>query len=158
MKTDKFLIAIVTGIIALVVVAIAVVLLRAPQSEEYLDTGTPDAVVHDYFLAIQRQDYENAYGYLPDDLSNKPDLDDFIREMNNARNQEAALSLGETRIGDVHTQVDVTITTYRRDGILESSSYSNRHTVFLRATGDGSTWTIIEFPYPYWGYNWDEEE
>ena len=158
MKDDKFLIGIVAGIVVLVVVALAVVIMRAPQNEEYLDSDSPEAVVHNYFLAIQRKDYEKAYSYLADDLQSKPNLDEFIRVVdNNARNQETSLSIGETRLGDAHTQVDVVLTTYRQGGIFDSNSYTSRETAFLRATNGGNTWKLTQFPYPFWGYDWHQE-
>lgn len=157
MKNDKFLIGIVIGIIVLVVVALVTVLMRKPGVEDYVADDTPAGVVQNYFLAIQRKDYEKAYGYLSDDLKSKPDLDKFIRDVDNlSYGSEASLQIRETRLGNVHTQVDVSITTYRPGGLFESNSYTSQDTVYLRATGDGSVWKLIEFPYPYWGYGWDE--
>ncbi len=159
MKDDKFLIGIVAGIVLLVVVAVTMVLLRSPNQEEYMADDTPAGVVHNYFLAIQRKDYEKAYGYLSDDLEAKPNLDQFIREVGGlTQNQESSLSIGETRMGDVHTQVDVTITTYRPGSLFDSSTYTSKDTAFLRAAGDGSVWKLTGFPYPYWGYGWDEAD
>ena len=158
MKGDKFLIGIVIGIVLLVVIALASVMVRGRGSEEYVADDTPAGVARNYFLAIQQRDFEKAYGYLSDTLESKPELDDFIREMDDAaRNSEMTLQVGETRMGDATTQVDVTLTTYRVGGLFENSSYTNHDTVFLQATGDGSVWKITEFPYPYWGYYWDEE-
>ena len=159
MKNDKFLIGIVIGIIVLIVVAVIVVLLRTPENEDYVADDNPARVVHNYFLAIQRKDYEKAYGYLSDDLQSKPTLDQFTREIDGqSRNTEASLSIGETRLGDAQTQVDVSITSYRPGGLFDSNSYTDRTTVFLRATDGGGVWKLIQFPYPYWGYNWDETQ
>ena len=154
MKEDKFLISIVVGIVLLIIVALVAVLTRSPQNEDYVADDTPQGVVHDYFLAIQRKDYDRAYSYLSDDLKSKPDLNQFIRDIGNT--SEASLKIGEIRTGDVHTQVDVSITTYQHGGLFESGSYTNRDTAFLRATNDG--WKLTQFPYPYWGYNWDEAQ
>jgi hypothetical protein len=159
MKGDKFLIGIVIGIVLLVVIALGVVLIRGQGSDEYVADDTPAGVAQNYFLAIQQRDFEKAYGYLADTLPSKPDLDEFIREMDDsARGSEATLQIGETRMGDVHTQVDVSLTTYRVGGIFETNSYTMHDTVFLQAIGDGSVWKITEFPYPYWGYYWNDEQ
>ena len=158
MKNDKFLLGIVAGIVLLVIVALAVVLLRVPKNEEYVADNTPKGVVHNYFLALPRKDFEKAYSYLSDDLKAKPDLDEFTRQMDDSSRAETSLQIRQTRIGDVHTQVDVSITTYRPGGLFDSSSYTTQDTVFLRAAGDGGQWKLIEFPYPYWGYNWDVEQ
>ncbi|MFN8457357.1 MAG: hypothetical protein U0401_22320 [Anaerolineae bacterium] len=155
MKTDKFLIAIIGGIILLVIIAMALVLARG-QNEAYVADDTPAGVTQNYFLAVQHKDYERAYGYLADDLKSKPDLDQFIRDMSNVRS-EASLKIGETRPGTTTTQVDVSITTYSGGGIFESNSYTSEETVVLRAAPDGQ-WKLTSFPYPYWGYDWDQEK
>ena len=158
MKNDKFLIGIVIGIIMLIVVAVIVVLLRTPENEDYVADDDPAGVVHNYFLAIQRKEYEKAYEYLSDDLQSKPTLDQFVREIDSqSRTTEASLTIGETRPGDLQTQVYVSVTTYRPGWLFDSNSYTDRTTVFLRAT-NGGVWKLIQFPYPYWGYNWDETQ
>jgi hypothetical protein len=155
MKNDKFLIGIVVGIVILVVAAVSVVLLRG-RSEEYITDNTPEGVVHNYFLAIQRQDYDKAYNYLSDEIKSKPDLNDFILIVDNYGDRsEASLKIGESTIDANRAQVQVTITTYRGGGFLDSGSYANRDTVHLRSTPNGE-WKIFQFPYPYWGYNWNE--
>ena len=159
MKQDKFLIGIVVGIVLLVIVALVVVMSRSPGSEEYIADNTPEGVVHNYFLAMQRKEYEKAYGYLSDDLASKPTLDQFINDVQySGSDSESSLKIGDVRPGDVHTQVDITITNYRTGNIFENSSYSTEDTVFLKATDGGGVWKITLFPYPYWGWNWDQEQ
>ncbi|HRV95562.1 MAG TPA: hypothetical protein P5526_25635 [Anaerolineae bacterium] len=159
MKNDKFLIGIVIGIVVLVIVSLTVVLLRRPGEESYIADDTPAGVVHNYYLALQRKDYEKAYSYLSDDLKSKPDLDKFIRDLDNyGRQSDASLQIGETTQTDGHAQVDVAITTYRAGGIFDSNTYTDRNTAYLQATPDGSGWWLTQFPYPYWGYDWDNEE
>lgn len=159
MKNDKFLIGIVIGIVVLVIVALMVVLLRRPGNESYIADDTPAGVVHNYFLAVQRKDYEKAYGYLSDDLNSKPNLDKFIRDLDNYGSQsDAALQMGETTQSTERAQVDVAITTYHAGGIFDSNTYTDRNTAYLQAAPDGSGWRLTQFPYPYWGYDWDDEK
>jgi hypothetical protein len=156
MKNDKFLMGIIVGIVLLVAVAIILVLTRG-QNEDYVADDSPAGVVRNYFLAIQRKDYERAYSYLADDLKSKPDLDKFIRDMSSQGfGSEASLQVGETRPDDERSQVDVSITTYSGGGIFDSGSYSTQETAHLRANVQGE-WKLISFPYPYWGYDWDQE-
>ena len=158
MKEDKFLIGIVVGIVLLVIVALAAVLLRTPENEAYVDDDTPAGVVHNYFLAVQRKDFEKAYSYLSDDLKSKPDLNEFTRQIDYLGNHsESALRIRETRPGEAQTQVDVSITTYRPGGLFDSGSYTTDNTAYLRAADDGE-WKLIEFPSPYWSYEWDLEQ
>jgi hypothetical protein len=156
MKNDKFLIAILAGIVVLVAAAIIIVLARA-NAEEYTADDTPTGVVHNYFLAIQRKEYEKAYGYLSDELKSKPDLDDFIITVDNRGNYpETALKIGEATTSDTRAQVRVSLTTFNDSGLFDSRSYTNQDTVHLRADANGR-WKIIQYVYPYWGYNWNED-
>ena len=157
MKNDKFLIGIIIGIVILAVAAITIVLMRG-QEEDYLADDTPTGVVHNYFLAIQREDYDKAYGYLSDEIKSKPDLNDFILVVDNYGNgSEASLTIGESSIDDNRAQVKVSITTYHGGGLFDRGSYATQDTVHLRATPAGD-WKIIQFPYPYWGYYWNNEQ
>lgn len=161
MKGDKFLIGIVAGIIVLVIAAVVAVLLRSPENEEYVADDTPEGVVHNYFLAIQRKDYEKAHSYLSDAIESKPDLDKFIRDIGYNSDTRASLQIGETQLGDVHSQVEVSITTYYGPGGFldfgfDSNSYTSQGTATLQATNGGGVWKLTGFPYPYWGYDWDQ--
>jgi hypothetical protein len=153
MKTDKFLISIVIGIVLLVVVAVVLVLARS-RAETYLPDDTPEGVAHNYFLAIQRQEFEKAYNYLADDLKSKPDLDTFIQTVDN--NNEASLALGQTNLDNQRARVSVSITNYYGGGPFDSGRYTNEETAYLRQDSAGN-WKITQYPYPYWGYDWDED-
>ena len=61
-KADKFLIGIVIAIILIVVAAFVVTMTR--PEETYLAEDSPENIVHNYLLAIQREEYERAYRYL----------------------------------------------------------------------------------------------
>jgi len=157
-KQDKFLLAILAGIVVLVVAAVIAVKVRAPGSEQYLNQNTPAAVVHDYYLAIQRKDYEKAHSYLSDKLTNKPNLEQFIQTVGSAGgNTESTLKIGEVRTSDQHTQVDVSITTYQVGSVFDSSRYTSPDTALLQANSAGE-WKLLQFPYPYWGWDWNQEK
>ena len=157
MKNDRFLIGIIAGIVLLVVVAVIVVLVR-DQAGEYVAADRPEGVAHNYFLAIQRLDYDRAYSYLSDELKSKPDLDDFITNIDNFGDRsEASLKIGQSTITNDRARVEVSVTTYRRGGLFDSGSYTNWTTAHFRLTSDGA-WQLLEFPYPYWGYDWNESK
>jgi hypothetical protein len=157
MKQDKFLIAILIGIILLVVVTVVVVLTRAPGSEQYQPDDTPAGVVHNYFLAIQRKEYEKAFEYLSDELENKPDLDQFITDIgSNDSGQESALKLGDLSQSGQYTEVEIVITNYRAGSVFDNNRYSTSDAAILRQDNNGQ-WRLIQFPYPYWGWQWNEE-
>jgi len=66
-SADRFLLAIIAGIVALVVAALALALMRTPQG--YLPDTTPGGVAHNYLLALKQRDSARAYGYLLPDLA-----------------------------------------------------------------------------------------
>jgi hypothetical protein len=157
MKNDKFLLGIVVGIVLLIVVATVVVLARGPQ-EDYIADNTPAGVVHNYFLAIQRRDYDKAYGYISDEIEAKPDLDEFIRTVDYPAGQsETSIQIGESTVNADRAQVEIGITTYRGGSLFDSGNDTHYDTAYLHATGDGQ-WRLTEFPYPYWGYDWNEAQ
>jgi hypothetical protein len=156
MKNDKFLIVIVIGIILLAVVAVVLVLARG-QRENYMADDTPSGVVHNYFLAIQREEFEKAYGYLSDDLKSKPDLDEFIQMVDdNYYGSEVSLQIGQSSIDGDRARVEVSITTYSGGGPFDSGRYSSPDTAYLRRNENGD-WKLTGYPYPYWGYDWNED-
>ena len=69
-STDKFLIGIVVGIVLLVVAAFVVTLTRPEPT--YQAEDTPEGVTHNYLLALQKKDYQRAYGYLSPTLKGYP--------------------------------------------------------------------------------------
>jgi hypothetical protein len=157
MKNDKFLIAIVIGIILLVVIAIILVLARG-QGENYMADDTPAGVAHNYFLAIQREEFGKAYGYLSDDLKSKPDLDEFIQTVDaNYYGSEPSLQLGKSSIDGDRARVEVSITTYSGGGPFDSGRYTNPDTAYLRRNENGD-WKLTGYPYPYWGYDWNKDK
>ena len=110
MKKDRFLIGILIGLGGLVVLALILFFTR-PDYQVYREESTPDAVVHNYVLAVINKDYGRAYSYLAD-LQHKPTYDDFrqafLNGMVNPGNTGA--DIGQASIsGD---QASVTLTVY----------------------------------------------
>lgn len=72
---DRFLIAIVIGILLLMAIGLGVAFLQ--EGPTYRTEDTPEAVVHNYLLALNMSDYERAYGYVSPDLTHYPTLSEF---------------------------------------------------------------------------------
>ena len=72
-STDKFLISIVIGIMLLVVVAFGIAFLRPEPT--YQSEDTPEGVVHNYLMALQREEYYRAYSHLSPVIPGYPDSD-----------------------------------------------------------------------------------
>jgi len=74
--------AIVAGVVILVVV-VFVLTLTGANAPQYQAEDTPQGVVHNYLLALQRKDYKRAYSYLSPGLAGYPvDLDQFVADVN----------------------------------------------------------------------------
>jgi hypothetical protein len=58
MKQDRFLLGILVGIGVLIVVALALFFTRQ-DNQDYVSDTTPEGVVHNYALALYKDDYDN---------------------------------------------------------------------------------------------------
>jgi len=77
-STDKFLIGIVVGIVALVIAAFVVTLTRPEPT--YQPEDTPEGIAYNYLLSLQKEDYERAYGYLSPALDGYPaSVQEFVK-------------------------------------------------------------------------------
>ena len=147
---DRFLIAILGAIAVLVVAALVIFSIRKGQ-ETYLNQDSPASVVHDYILALQDGDYQQAYTYLAD-ASYKPDHLYFQQTLSN---DQYSISTSQTQVGNEQIEGDqalVSVFLTQGSGGLFSQPYKNTQTASLiRQNG---TWKITSAPYPYWGYDW----
>jgi hypothetical protein len=147
MKTgDKILIGIVVGIVLLVVVALVVTLTRPEPT--YQTEDTPEGVVHNYLLALQKQEYSRAYGYIYPRISNYPaSLQEFIADIHDHSwtfrlDKDTNLSVISSTIRGIRASVSVRETSFRGGGLFESGQSSFTFHVDLRL--DGSEWKIID--------------
>lgn len=154
--SEKMLIVIVAAVIILVVAAFGFVLLR--PEPEYGSEDTPDGVVHNYLLALERSDYERAYNYLAKDLK-VGDLNDFIDsvEGNPWRfdlGSDVALAIEESKLfSDSTARVEVRKTKSYNE-ILGSSQYNSTFDVIL--SNEEGIWLIIDGD-SYFDNCWDRD-
>lgn len=155
MVRDRFLTGILIGIGVLV--AAALILFFNRQSRlSYVDDSTPGGVTRDYLLALQRGDYERAYGYLADTAA-KPDVARFRQPFLTGQGSEAAnaaVEVGEASLDTGEDSMLVQITILRNTGALFEDVYRDRQTVHL--VRQGEMWKIQSAPYPFWSYEWDQ--
>jgi hypothetical protein len=156
-STDKFLIGIVAGIVILIVVAL-VVTLTQPEAT-YQSAETPEGVVHNYLLALQKGDYELAWGYLSPTIRGYPrSINVFTRDIqsrswNFRLNRESSMSIEAVNITGNRANVTVK-EVWLQSGDLFDSGQSSR--VFqmnlLKARGE---WKIVESD-AYWAPCWNQ--
>lgn len=143
MKTDKFLLGIVVGIVLLVAATLVVVFTRPTAT--YQPENMPEGVVHNYILAIQEEDYPRAYEYLSPNLVGYPDSSlTFKHEIENytwSGYEMESLSIESSVIhGD---KADVTISAlafYRGDLFSSGQSTYSLHYELEQVNGE---WKII---------------
>ena len=150
MTQDRFLMAILGVIAALVLAALGLFFVRQGQ-QAYLNQDAPSGVVHDYILALQKGDYQRAYSYLYS-ANDKPDL--FIFKQAFADNQldtsTSAAQIGDEQVTGDQAAVNVILTQNQSDPF--GQPYQNTQPAQL--VRQNGAWKIQSAPYPYWGYDW----
>lgn len=153
MRQDRFLIGILTGIGALVVLALAVYFLRR-GGLDYVPEDTPQGVVQNYIVALQRRDYERAYRYLGN-IPNRPDLAGFRNAFLSYLDREVALTgieIGEVSLSASGSSARVYLTILRGGRGPFDQGFRENYTAEL-AQEDGQ-WKLQNMPYPFWSYDW----
>lgn len=151
MKQDRFLVGILIFIGVLIVAALALFFIRQ-DSQVYGADNTPDNIVRNYAIALQKQDFQRAYTYLADNTA-KPTYDAFRRAFltNQINVSSNALQVGSVQyISSGEATVNLTIL-YESSGPFAQSSSSTDIATLVQ---QGGVWKISYLPYPYWSYDW----
>jgi len=150
-RHDRFLIAILVAIVLLVAIALGLFFLRQGD-QNYSPEDTPYGVVRNYVLALQKKDYERAYGYLHD-AAGKPDLthfrDAFVSRQLDTSN--VAVQVGETNRSGSDAYIDLTIV--HTSGGPFGDTWRETASALLTQNEAGE-WKITRLPFPYWGWDW----
>lgn len=151
MKQDRFLIGILVGIALLVVVAVGLFFARR-EVQEYGPEDSPQGVIRNYVLALEKGDYQRAYGYLRE-ADWKPDYDQFRSAFltRQLETTNAAVQIGEVRETGVDAVVGLVVMRGGREPFGDVYRESTR--ALLEKDGNGN-WKIVNLPYPYWGWDW----
>jgi hypothetical protein len=149
MKKDRFLLGILIFIGLLVVIAIAMFFSGGGQPD-YLTGDSPEATVHNFALAVSKNELVRAYEYLAEG-EDKPDEADFRRHFTqNDPLRNIGLRVGDTEL--IGEQAIVRLTVVRGSNGLFDSGYDSEDSAVL-VQQDG-VWKIIHMPYPFWDFNW----
>ncbi len=153
MKQDKFLTGILIGIGVLIVLAVALFFTRQDKRDYIAETG-PDAVVHNYVLAVLNKDYQKAYGYLAD-LEHKPTYEEFRQSFFNGMVNPGDVGMDIGAV-DIHNdEAVVSLSVYYSNTDPFSSRYASEDRALLVLQND--EWKINSMPYNFWDYNWYQE-
>ena len=151
MKQDRFLVGILIFIGLLVIAALALFFIRK-DNQVYVVDDMPEGVIRNYTLAVQKQDYQRAYGYLAD-KDDKPSYETFRRAFltNQLDPSFNAIQVGSVQYID-STEATVSLTVlYAGNGpFTESWNSTDTASLFMQ---DGA-WKLSYMPYPFWAYDW----
>jgi hypothetical protein len=154
MKQDRFLLGILIFIGVLVVAALGLFFLRQ-DSQVYVVDDSPDNIIRNYALALQKQDYQRAYTYL-EDAPAKPTYDAFRRSFltNQLNVTNNALQVGVVQnISSTEATVSLSIL-YPGNGPF-NQGYSSTDTATLVL--QGGAWKLSYMPFPYWSFDWYQQ-
>lgn len=155
MRQDRFLIGILAGIGLLVVLSLAVFFMRR-GTQNYGPEDTPEGVLQNYVVALQRGDYPRAYRYVAD-FANKPDLPLFQQPFVNYQQRDLSLTgveIGSTSLSaDGKTALVYLVLLHTGNGPF-NQGYRETNTATLELSG--GVWKISMMPYPFWIYDWNQ--
>ncbi len=150
LRDDRFLVGILAGIGLLLLLALAAILLLRGSAQD-LPATTPAGTVQRFLRALENQQYDAAYGYLSDTMSNKPSREEFARYNADTGAYEGTgtrLRIERESISDASASVVVQVTHYTNDLPPFASEWTTTETFTLRQVG--GAWQITSLPYRYW--------
>ena len=148
MRQDRFLIWILVGIGAIVLIALGLFFFRRVETA-FLPEDTPSAILNNYALALHQGDFQRAYQYLAAD-KNKPSYLDFRQSfLSDSSLSGASLIINETTEEMDEAVVGVTILT--SNGPFADTYRQKDSASLLKQNG---VWKISMAPYPYWRWEW----
>ena len=151
-SSSKWLI-IFAGIIgALALLAVILVLSTQGKNVTLLAADTPQGTVQRYLIALENQDYQQAYTYLSPNMPGTMSYNDWLTQNQNrpAVQNSWRATLGKTAQNGGYATVEVMIET-SYPGAMMSSSQSNLPVTF-DLTETGNSWLITSPTSIYWIY------
>ena len=151
MKQDRFLTGILIGIGVLVVIALAVFFTRQ-DTQSYIEEDTPEGVVRNYVIALQKQEMERAYRYLAEG-ENKPNQAVFNQALEQYQLREistASLQVDNSVIDGETATVYLVIVRGQNEPF--GTGFREQQNALLEL--QNGAWKIKMMPYPYWGFDW----
>lgn len=145
--TDKFLAAIVLGVVLLVIVSVVLVMTRPPPA--YKEDNSAENVAYNYLFALQEHNYFRAYSYLSPSLSGyPPSVERFSSNLRgNAlppEDDSVTLEIASSRAavsGTESVEVTVRSTQFTGGGLFGPSQHSSLFLMELQR--ENGAWKIV---------------
>jgi hypothetical protein len=158
-RADKFLIGIVVGVVIIVIIAFTITLLKPKPT--YQSEDTPEGVAHNYLLALQKEEFERAYGYLSPSLPGYPrDALEFQEQVDHYSWNfnaivDATLAVDDSKIIGNRATVTIRETRFYGGGLFESSQRISTFEMELHR--ENGEWKITDSD-GYFVYCWGYEQ
>jgi hypothetical protein len=124
-----FVAAVVT---ALLVSAVAIAIVTTRGGVDLLPADSPEGVVQRYLLALEKEDYREAYDYLSSDLRRRCSLEDFVGRGYWPGDGGDHVTLEKTQSFNDHAVVRAKVTVFDPDVPFGTSERSYDRTFHLR--------------------------
>ena len=154
-RLDRFLVAILIGLVALLVLAGLSVIFRQPPAE--LPADSPGGTVQRFYNNMAKQDYDAAYLLLSDSMTDKPTRDRFVQHSATQASYNSGQQTDRIRIKSDNVQGDTAIVTVDITHFYSTSSpfggsnqWTETNTFTLR--NENGTWRITQMPYNFIPY------
>jgi hypothetical protein len=151
-SSSKWLLVFAGIVGALALLAVILVLSTRGKNVTLLAVDTPQGTVQRYLVALENQDYQQAYTYLSPNMPGTISYNDWLTQNQNRPATQTGwrATLGKTEQNGGYATVDVMIETSYPGGMM-SSSQSNLPVTF-DLTETGNSWLITSPSYIYWIY------
>jgi hypothetical protein len=152
MKTsNRWLLIFGAAIGVLVIVAIVLVLTLPAKEVPLLPEDTPEGTVQRYLLALEAEDYAEAWSYLSPPDTEKLTYEDWMRSaVGSGEKPGLKVTLGKSAITNSTATVDVVVDIFRPGGPFDNSVSTNRFSFVL--VKQGTSWKITSPTYVWWYY------
>jgi hypothetical protein len=151
LKQDRFLLGILIFIGLLVIAALVLFFVRQ-DAQVYGSEDTPEGIIRNYALALQKQDFQRAYNYLAD-KDNKPTYEAFRRAFltNQLDVSSNALQVGNVQyVSSGEATVNISVLYAGGGPFAQSWSSTDMATLIQQ----GGAWKLTYLPSPFWAYDW----
>jgi len=161
LRQDRFLLSILGGIVILVLLSLILFFVRQ-GAPAYGPEDTPQGVLQNYVVALTREDYQRAFGYVggppgTTDPNQSPGLPNFAQFQQffqvETRGQisNTGLEIGAVSFTANDTAA-ISVTVLQTNGSLFNSvSRQSQQAQLVRENG---AWKLTQGPYPFWSYSW----
>ncbi len=150
MKQDRTLIGILMGIIVLMAISLVTFFLRGTE-QNYKADDSPENIVRNYILALHKEDYRRAYGYLQD-ASAKPSFTEFRQNFVEAYFKENSAGVQIRSMEIIADEALVNLLIIHGGTRPFDSSWDEHSDAWLIL--QKNQWKLSFMPYPYWGWDW----